>query len=366
MSDAALDPELTREAALARATIPLVPYDTAAALDWATAFFGTHPGDVLRVWAGTAVPVAVLCHAVARDLDAGWAFAFPAVWLATATLGPRLATAAVRVAFTDTFRLSRARRTRGETVLAGLANAVLALTAAAWCAVLFRDALVPVVRLPDDPRASPGVSVLFAAAVAVRFHLYARVRTPLPPGGWRVVLTTAARRVLLAVPLGLFYFDSEAALGFGVLVATFWVPAVAWLEGRWAFAAEAAAVGALVPGGDGAGLHDAATTALLRRHTGGRAVLTAGILAVVLVAGLWAFDLACSALLGWSPVLTGGALEVGDPAAVATCAAGTLLVFAVGRLAWFATYVDVRVRRDCWDMERRFAAEIRALGGRDA
>jgi hypothetical protein len=28
-----------------------------------------------------------------------------------------------------------------------------------------------------------------------------------------------------------------------------------------------------------------------------------------------------------------------------------LAAYAIGRLAWFLCYIDVRVRQDCWDLE---------------
>ena len=41
----------------------------------------------------------------------------------------------------------------------------------------------------------------------------------------------------------------------------------------------------------------------------------------------------------------------GDPIVVTAALAVALLVYPIGRLAWFFCYIDVRVRRDCWDME---------------
>lgn len=38
-----------------------------------------------------------------------------------------------------------------------------------------------------------------------------------------------------------------------------------------------------------------------------------------------------------------------------------LLVYVLGRLAWFLAYIDLRVRRDCWDMELQILHEAERL-----
>jgi hypothetical protein len=51
----------------------------------------------------------------------------------------------------------------------------------------------------------------------------------------------------------------------------------------------------------------------------------------------------------------------GDPVVVTAALAVALLVYPIGRLAWFFCYVDVRVRRDCWDMELQIVQEAERL-----
>jgi hypothetical protein len=55
----------------------------------------------------------------------------------------------------------------------------------------------------------------------------------------------------------------------------------------------------------------------------------------------------------------------GDPVVVTSALAVALLVYPLGRLAWFLVYVDVRVRRDCWDMELQILQEAERLEGGD-
>jgi hypothetical protein len=46
-----------------------------------------------------------------------------------------------------------------------------------------------------------------------------------------------------------------------------------------------------------------------------------------------------------------------DPLILATLTATALLVYPINRLAWFFCYIDLRVRKDCWDLEIRISNE---------
>lgn len=46
-----------------------------------------------------------------------------------------------------------------------------------------------------------------------------------------------------------------------------------------------------------------------------------------------------------------------EPSVLATCVATALVTYAILRLAWFFTYVDLRIRDDCWDLEFALSAE---------
>jgi hypothetical protein len=50
-----------------------------------------------------------------------------------------------------------------------------------------------------------------------------------------------------------------------------------------------------------------------------------------------------------------------DPIVVTAALTVALLVYPIGRMAWFFCYMDVRVRRDCWDMELQFIQEAERL-----
>lgn len=48
-------------------------------------------------------------------------------------------------------------------------------------------------------------------------------------------------------------------------------------------------------------------------------------------------------------------LVTSDPRVLTFLTGFILLIYPIGRIAWFFTYIDLRVRRDCWDMELRMA-----------
>jgi hypothetical protein len=94
---------------------------------------------------------------------------------------------------------------------------------------------------------------------------------------------------------------------------------------------------------------------------------------------LFTFDFASSHLLGL-PILLGRlkidmsyfenfwyamghALQFlwSDPIVVTAALAVAFLVYPIGRLAWFFCYIDVRVRRDCWDVELSIIQEAERL-----
>jgi hypothetical protein len=50
-----------------------------------------------------------------------------------------------------------------------------------------------------------------------------------------------------------------------------------------------------------------------------------------------------------------------DPRVVTALVACGLLVYVLGRVAWFLAYIDLRVRRDCWDMELQILHEAERL-----
>lgn len=109
-----------------------------------------------------------------------------------------------------------------------------------------------------------------------------------------------------------------------------------------------------------------------------RSVILASFGAVLWIVTLVTADAACKLLFGASPVFGSlweasqdpwGYLEpfeafsnmcrtaVTDPRVLAMVVAASLATYVVLRLAWFFTYVDLRIRLDCWDLEVALADE---------
>ena len=125
-------------------------------------------------------------------------------------------------------------------------------------------------------------------------------------------------------------------------------------------------------------LHDRRTSQLIKEEAVDLLLRACGIL--LFCAILWfclfiTFDAACSILFG-VPLLLGRLLGPGasglseadvfallfkSPPVLAAMTAVALGVYPIGRLAWFFCLVDLRVRRDCWDMELKLSREAQRL-----
>lgn len=129
-------------------------------------------------------------------------------------------------------------------------------------------------------------------------------------------------------------------------------------------------------------LHDRRTDELLKGEFGDllvRGGVIFGFCSLLALTLLLTADFAATHLLGL-PILWGrlpidltyaGDIPAGigqaceflweDPYVVTAALAAALAAYPVGRLAWFFCYIDVRVRRDCWDMELQILREAELL-----
>lgn len=113
---------------------------------------------------------------------------------------------------------------------------------------------------------------------------------------------------------------------------------------------------------------------LVRGHFGdllGRALVLLGFTGAATVALFTFVDQGLMLLFDW-PLLLGrldardrvadlGYLLQVDPTAVAVLAAVAWLLYPIARLAWFFCYLDVRIRKEGWDLELAFRVEARRL-----
>lgn len=130
-------------------------------------------------------------------------------------------------------------------------------------------------------------------------------------------------------------------------------------------------------------LHDRRTSELIKGEMGDLFVRSAGILlfcSLLWLSLLLTFDFVSSTLLGlpilfgrlqadWSYMDEWGNVAIyalgflwSDPVVITASLATALMVYPIGRLAWFFCYIDFRVRRDCWDMELQISQEAERLG----
>jgi hypothetical protein len=66
----------------------------------------------------------------------------------------------------------------------------------------------------------------------------------------------------------------------------------------------------------------------------------------------------------YAMAVIGDAIELSwsDPLVMTILTATVLVIYPIGRLAWFFCYVDVRVRRDLWDRELSLLQARRRIG----
>lgn len=210
---------------------------------------------------------------------------------------------------------------------------------------------------------SPLGSLLISGAAPCAFgepFTFQRTLQRLGPRGVGLILWGLAVRCLAALGILLFIFP-----GWYLLVRT-------------GFRVEKVALSRIADH-----LHDRRTSELIKGEMGDLFARSAGILLfsfLLWLALLLTIDFASSTLLGL-PILFGRLQadwsymdELGnvmiyafgflwsDPIVITASLATALMVYPLGRLAWFFCYLDVRVRRDCWDMELQITQEAERLG----
>ncbi|HUG93554.1 MAG TPA: hypothetical protein VML55_22125 [Planctomycetaceae bacterium] len=297
-----------------RTAVSLEPRTTANCLDVAAMFYGRHIADMLRAWAVVAAPTCAVVYGLAWRQGFDVRAALVAVYVATLPEGVLVTLAVVPALFGR--RLS---------LVGGLANASGRL-----------------------------VGLLFKTAVV---------------------------RTVAAVGPALMLFSEEWLLGLVGFLLTL-VPC-GWLAARTGFLSERTALRSLDER-----LHDRRTDRLLGEQSGDLYSRACWILIYFVM--LWAVvfvtvDFGWYLLAGDSP-LVGRVLELAESAATSgevrqtfadvwhvlvhdaflqvELTATGLLAFPLTRLAWLFCYLDVRVRKDCWDMQLQFADEVVRLEGR--
>lgn len=121
-------------------------------------------------------------------------------------------------------------------------------------------------------------------------------------------------------------------------------------------------------------LHNESTDQLIRDEWGnamGQALVITLFCSLLFVSLFVTFD-AVSNYIFMFPILLGRIAEIEnpdglryllwyDPWVLMLAIATAMLVYPIGRLAWFFCYVDCRVRYDCWNIELKINDEVRHM-----
>jgi hypothetical protein len=179
-------------------------------------------------------------------------------------------------------------------------------------------------------------------------------------------------RVLMVIPLVLLLFDQTWMVG--IVLAVFWIPAYSAAALWFSFGTERRALAEIDRSldmtevrqsqawGDMIGpafLIATCTTMLFVMCITGMeyALYTAGIEGPLLGPVSDYFN---REFFDLGVILS---LVARNPLFAATFVAAALFAYQLARVAWFFTFIDARVRRDCWDLELVLAREAKRLEG---
>lgn len=367
-------------------TVPLQPRRAFGCIDVAVRFYGQHVARVLEIWVLVALPCSVLTYILTVRSEMDVRLTFIVLYVGTWIAGVLTVSGASRALFGEPFvPIPEKGRTldfpRLLQMVTDLAAGVVGFVIVADIVadVLGTDFIYGVIE-------KTWYAALFALLI-VRLVVALIIRGRVTPGFWPALWLSGLRRgVMLAGPLLILFPMGVLPVLFGVLLSLFSLV----LALRTGFVAESKVLASLDEQLRGQGLRD-----LVKKEGGDllvRSWLLLGFGWLLTLVIFFTIDWACG-LLGY-PILIGrigqvvpleklsgsssgrgffsavGALIsssltmlLQDPRCLAVFAAAVMLVYPIVRLAWFFCYIDLRVRRDCWDMELLFRQEARRLAG---
>jgi hypothetical protein len=342
-------------------------------------YYGRHVLPGLRLLLAIAGPAVALVYGLSRFVGTDFTVAVITSILTSKLLGVLTVAAVARTTFGEAFEIPPAprwaRRTRNDRLREFTRNL---LTAVAWLAggALFVAAL-------DDAYGTGRLAAMErwqAAAVVTGLSAVLMVRSVMfiserhAPG--RQVMRAMRRglllRVLMAIPFVLLLFPDTSIVG--SVLAIFWVPAYLAAALWFSYGTERRVLAEIDRSLD-------LTNARQSQAWGdmvGSALLVAACASMLFIMCMSGIEWALSAaglegpLLGpagdylapefFEPGLAMAAIGR-NPLFAATFLAATLFAYQIARVAWFFTFIDARVRRDCWDLELILAREAKRLEG---
>lgn len=373
-------PIVTSNAApIERVTIPLRPRTPAGCCDLAVMYYGRHLLPALRLLLAIAGPAVAWIYGLSRFVGTDFTIAIVALLLVSKALGVLTVAAVARTTFGEPFehpfpprwvRHSRLDRLREFT--RNLLTAVAWLAGAALFVAALDEAYGTGRLSAMEPWQSAAVVTGLSAVLLVRSVMFISERHAPGRHVMRAMYRGLLLRGLTAAPLVLLLFDETWIVG--IVLAIFWLPAYAAAVLWFSYGAERRALAEIDPSLDMTkdrpthAWNDMLGPALLV------AVSAVGLFVMCMAAieyGLYAVGME-GPLLGpisdyLNPEFFDPALAVTlvgrNPLFVATFVGATLFAYQLARVAWFFTFIDARVRRDCWDLELILAREAKRLEG---
>lgn len=373
-------PTVSAIAPIERVTIPLTPRTPSGCCDLAVMYYGRYVQELLRIFAAVVLPAALFVYGFGLFVGTDASLALMVGLIVSKPLGLLTVASVARTTFGEPFELAQPSHLSRRTRLGRLRELTRSiLTAAAIIALAaiviasFDDAYGTGRLTAFGPRPAAAIVILIAAVVAVRSGLFiADVHQPGRSIQNGFILGTFFR-TLLAIPLFLLFFEETRTAG--IFVAICWLPIVTLILLARSFENEQRALTEIDP----SLLQSISRSrALSFSDRVGPAITVTFAAACLGIITLFALE-SCISLLGLAGPISGPASDYLDsdsfdfslaysavtssPLFAATTLIAALFAYQLGRIAWFFTYIDARVRSDCWDMELLLAREAKRLEG---
>lgn len=365
---------------LEQTTVPLVPRTTFNCLDLAVRFAGQHFLSIAEVWLTVALPACCLVYVLSTLFEIDVRLTLAVIFFATWPLGTLLIAGTTRSVFGEPFQPSREPHTTLFSLrsLIKATDAVVALIFAAVVLDLLAEILGRDLILGQQMEVS--AFIVLTSLLTLRLVLFIIRFAGFSSGLPRVLVEGFFRRLAIALGPALLLFPINlyfVLLGLATSVFSLMVLV------RKAFQPETAFLAQL-----DRQLRSRRTKDLLKLEGSDLFMRGCWITSFCSMLSMVLFrtvDWLANLLFGF-PILMGRLKELiltvnasegmfeavamivrfiaGDPRVLTTLTLVALFVYPIGRLAWFFCYIDIRVRRDLWDLEIVFQREALRLEGR--
>jgi hypothetical protein len=350
------------------ATVPFTPRSMANCLDLAVMYCGRQLPAFLTLWSCAAVPSCALVYVLTYYYEFDLRLPILVIYLATAVLGGWLTAAVTPGIFQQ---LSNAD---DEEEADDSATSALPAQHLTFAAFLLGGGLLALVFGPVSPLADIHEELSLLACVLLSIVLFARAVLFLWGRGdqrirvGRPVLAAIGMRVAVGfLPIICLLFANWFTIFLAIVFAL--LPGIP-LAARYGFVAERSCLTQF-----NRRLHHRGTDELIKSELGDLFLRLCGI--AMFFGLLWmtlffTLDVICS-MLFQTNILLGrmGELDMfseqfwkflaTDPLLLTTWTGTALLAYPFVRIAWFLCYIDLRVRRDCWDLELSLSQEAARL-----